>query len=127
VSWVVSDGTGGKRVGGTSDTGGGTGVEIVDVPPRRRAHRPLHLVGYAILAVLASRVIGRGRRGLFLAVGAAVAFGFGIELLQAPIPWRSFAWSDAAVNAIGAVVGLVAVVAVNAIGAIVATAERRPR
>jgi len=25
VSWVVSDGTGGKRVGGTSDTGGGTG------------------------------------------------------------------------------------------------------
>jgi len=95
--------------------------------PRRRAHRPLHLVGYAILAVLASRVIGRGRRGLFLAVGAAVAFGFGIELLQAPIPWRSFAWSDAAVNAIGAVVGLVAVVAVNAIGAIVATAERRPR
>jgi len=33
VSWVVSDGTGGKRVGGTSDTGGGTGVEIVDALP----------------------------------------------------------------------------------------------
>jgi len=95
-------------------------VGLTDPPPRRR------------LRDSGSPREPRDRSrptGLFLAVGAgaAVAFGFGIELLQAPIPWRSFAWSDAAVNAIGAVVGLVAVVAVNAIGAIVATAERRPR
>ena len=38
---------------------------------------------------------------------AATAFGFGIELVQAPIPWRSFAWTDAALNAAGAVVGAV--------------------
>jgi len=85
VSWVVSDGTGGKRVGGTSDTGGGTGVEIVDAlpstsgsptPPPRR------------LRDSGSPREPRDRSrptGLFLAVGAAVAFGFGIELLQAPI------------------------------------------
>lgn len=35
----------------------------------------------------------------------ATAVGFGVELVQCPIPWRSFAWSDAGVNAIGAVVG----------------------
>ena len=84
---------------------------------------PFHLVGYAVLTVLASRGLGRGRRGLLLAAGAAVAFGFGIELVQAPIPWRSFAWRDAAVNAVGAGIGLIAVAAGDALRG--RSAERR--
>lgn len=132
VSWVVPGGAGGGNdaggAGGTGDTGGGTGAEIIDALPFDVGLTdPFHLVGYAVLAVLASRATGRGRRGLLLAAGAAVAFGFGIELVQAPIPWRSFAWSDAAVNAMGAVVGLVAVVAVDAVDAIAAVRDRRSR
>ena len=82
---------------------------------------PFHFVGYAVLAALLVRAANRERRGVAvaaaLAVTAATAFGFGIELVQAPIPWRSFAWSDAALNAAGAVVGAVigtVVVAVTA-------------
>ena len=66
---------------------------------------PFHFVGYAVVAALLVRIAPRGRRGVALAVAGAVAFGFGIELVQAPIPWRSFAWRDAGVNAVGAVVG----------------------
>lgn len=88
VSWVVPAGSGGG-VGV-----GGLGIGFTD---------PFHLLGYAVLTVLASRAFGRGRRGLLVAAAASVAFGFGIELVQASIPWRSFAWRDAAVNASGAV------------------------
>ncbi|PHQ44826.1 hypothetical protein DJ68_16355, partial [Halorubrum sp. C3] len=66
---------------------------------------PFHLVGYAVLAALLVPVTREFRFGPLLAVAVAVAFGFGIELVQAPIPWRSFAWGDAAVNAGGAVIG----------------------
>ena len=79
---------------------------------------PFHLLGYAVLTLLAGRAIGRGRGGLFVAAGAAVAVGFGIELVQAPIPWRSFAWRDAAVNAVGAVIGAGALAAVDAAAAV---------
>ncbi|SDG24029.1 hypothetical protein SAMN04488067_12222 [Halorubrum xinjiangense] len=68
-----------------------------------------HLVGYAILAALVTRAVRRAphRRVAAAALGVAVAtgVGFGVELVQAPVPWRSFAWSDAAVNGVGAVVG----------------------
>lgn len=81
-----------------------------------------HLIGYAGLAALATRAIGRSRetdgaaaatgaRGGVLAVGAAVAVGFCAELLQSRVAWRSFAWSDAGVNAAGAVLGVAAVAA----------------
>ena len=66
---------------------------------------PFHLVGYAVLAALLVPTTRRRRFGPLLAAAVAVAFGFGIELVQAPIPWRSFAWGDAAVNAVGAAVG----------------------
>ena len=68
-----------------------------------------HLVGYAILAALVTRAVRRAphRRVAAAALGVAVAtgVGFGVELVQAPVPWRSFAWTDAAVNGVGAVVG----------------------
>ena len=70
-----------------------------------------HLVGYAVLAALVARAVRRppSRRvaAAAFAVAAASAVGFGVELVQAPVPWRSFAWGDAAVNAVGAVIGAV--------------------
>ncbi|AZQ14553.1 hypothetical protein [Halorubrum sp. PV6] len=94
VSWVAGDGAAGGSGAGALEIG------LTD---------PFHLVGYAVLTVLASRALGRRRRGLLLAAAASVTLGFGVELVQAPIPWRSFAWRDAAVNGVGAVgvVGLV--------------------
>ncbi|MFC7324557.1 hypothetical protein ACFQMF_08195 [Halorubrum rutilum] len=111
VGRVVGAVGGGDAVGRGDPLGGGGGTLPVDIG----LTDPFHLVGYAVLTVLASRAIGRGRRGLPLAAGAAVAFGFGIELVQAPIPWRSFAWGDAAVNAVGAGLGAAAVVAAAAL------------
>lgn len=67
---------------------------------------PLHFVGYTLLAALLTRTTERTRRGPLVAVGVAIAFGFGIELVQSAIPWRSFAWGDVAVDAAGAVVGV---------------------
>lgn len=67
---------------------------------------PLHFVGYAVLVALLARAMERRRRGLLVALVVAVAFGFGIELVQSTIPWRSFAWKDVAVNAAGAIVGI---------------------
>lgn len=66
---------------------------------------PFHLVGYAVLAALVARTTGGTRRGVLAAVATAAAFGLGVELVQAPVPWRSFAWADAGVNAVGAFVG----------------------
>ncbi|WP_256402777.1 hypothetical protein [Halorubrum salinum] len=40
-----------------------------------------------------------------LGVTVAAAVGFGVELAQSTIPWRSFAWIDVGVNVVGAVVG----------------------
>ena len=88
---------------------GGGGGEGGVVPLSIGLTDPFHVVGYAVLAVLATRLTGRTSRGLLLAVAGAVAFGFGIELLQAQIPWRTFAWRDVAVNAVGASIGAAAV------------------
>ncbi|MGM0446873.1 MAG: hypothetical protein ACQERM_01295 [Methanobacteriota archaeon] len=85
-----------------------------------------HLVGYAGLTVLAARAIvgsrggvrgggGLGVRGALLAASASVAVGFCAELLQSQIAWRSFAWTDAAVNAVGAGFGVAAVAGVLAL------------
>ncbi|MFO8115090.1 MAG: VanZ family protein [Halorubrum sp.] len=89
-------------------TVGGVGRAVVDAfPAAIGVTGPFHFLGYAVLAALLVRAIGRERRvvAVAMAVTAATAVGFGIELVQAPIPWRSFAWSDAAVNAVGAVLG----------------------
>ncbi|MFC5134961.1 MULTISPECIES: VanZ family protein [Haloferacaceae] len=84
---------------------GGGGVVAVSVSPTD----PFHLVGYAVLAALVARVTGRGGRGLVVAAAVAVGFGFGVELLQIGIPWRTFAWRDSFVNAIGATGGTLVV------------------
>lgn len=84
-----------------------------------------HLIGYAGLAVLAIRATGGsegargvgvpGVRGAAAASGASVVVGLCAEVLQAPLPWRSFAWGDAGVNAVGALLGVAGVSAVAAL------------
>ncbi|MFC6753401.1 VanZ family protein [Halorubrum tibetense] len=66
---------------------------------------PFHLVGYAVLAALVTRATGRTVRGLVVAVAVATVFGLGIEVVQAAIPWRGFAWRDVFINAVGATAG----------------------
>ena len=81
-----------------------------------------HVIGYAGLAALATQATGfergDGRDGLretggvpaaLVAASASVGVGFCAELLQAALAWRSFAWVDAGVNAVGAAVGIATV------------------
>lgn len=49
-----------------------------------------------------------GFRVAGLAWAAAVAYGALIEVVQAPLPYRSAQWSDLAIDAAGAFAGLVA-------------------
>ncbi|WP_255197121.1 VanZ family protein [Halorarius litoreus] len=69
----------------------------------------LHALAYAGLAsVLAyASVPERGRRGRVLVgvVLLAAGYGFGIELVQATLPFRSFDLLDALANTVGASVG----------------------
>ncbi|ELZ45108.1 hypothetical protein C463_06800 [Halorubrum californiense DSM 19288] len=87
----------------------GAGGGTLPLPTWIGPTAPFHLIGYAALAAFAGRAVAgsEGRTVIAAAVGVAVAtaFGFEVELVQAPIPWRSFAWIDAAINAVGAVVG----------------------
>ena len=91
--------------GSSGGSGGALGGVLDALPAEVGLTDPFHLVGYAVLAALLVPTTRRRRFGPLLAAAVAVAFGFGIELVQTPIPWRSFAWGDAAVNAVGAVIG----------------------
>lgn len=98
---------------GGSAGGGGTGVWLETLAGYGLGGTaPFHVAGYAVLSVLIARVTERNPLGLLLAAGVATAFGFGIELLQSMIPWRSFSWLDVALNGSGAVGG-VSLVAVS--------------
>lgn len=89
-------------VGSGGAPGGGAPVRLLSILGPTAV---FHLIGYAGLAALATRATDRGG----VAAGASVAVGFFAELLQSQVAWRSFAWSDAAVNAVGAVIGVAAV------------------
>lgn len=72
---------------------------------------PFHLVGYAALAFALVNALATRRHVspalLVSAVALATLYGVGIEVVQAPLPWRSLAAVDAAVNAVGAALGAV--------------------
>lgn len=81
----------------------------------------LHAAGYAALAgTLAGALATRGRstrRAATLSFCGAVAYGIGIELVQAGVPYRAFSLADAGANTLGALVG----------AAVVAEYRRRTR
>lgn len=70
----------------------------------------LHGLGYAGLAgVTAFALVDDVRVDVRLAArtaAAAVAYGVGIELVQAALPYRTFSLADAAANGVGAVAGV---------------------
>ena len=97
----------------TLSSGAGGGVESVPLgalPVDVGLTAPFHFVGYAVLAALFVRATRSDRRVVAVAVAATAAttFGLAVEVVQAPIPWRSFSWADVAVNAAGTVFGAVA-------------------
>jgi VanZ family protein len=72
-----------------------------------------HLVGYAALAAAVRPLVGPGWRGTAAAVAVATGFGAGVELVQLPLAYRTGSVADAALNAVGAVVGVTMRVAVD--------------
>jgi VanZ family protein len=73
------------------------------------ADKVLHVGSYAVLAVLVAFAMrAGGRRALALVAVIAVGYGAAIELLQAPIPWRTLDALDATANAAGALLGVAA-------------------
>ena len=77
-----------------------------------------HFAAFAVLAFLVLAWVageawaggdGRPKRGaVVLAFAAATAYGGLIEVLQAPLPYRSAQWSDLATDGAGAAVGVLA-------------------
>lgn len=66
----------------------------------------IHASGYAGLGfVVAYATQARQVRDIGRAVVVAAAFGAGIELVQAALPYRTFSLLDMGANAFGAVVG----------------------
>ncbi|CQR51026.1 MULTISPECIES: VanZ family protein [Haloferax] len=66
----------------------------------------VHAAGYAGLGFgFAAATRARGREEVAAAVVAAGAFGAGIEVVQAVLPYRSFGVADAGANLVGAVLG----------------------
>ncbi len=66
----------------------------------------LHLVAYAGLAgAIGYALLGVDRRALAVAAAGAVLFGVGVELVQAPIPYRTASTLDVLVNGLGAALG----------------------
>lgn len=68
--------------------------------------KKLHFAGYAALGVALAYATATSRwsslRRAVLVIGAAVLFGVGIEVLQAPLPDRYFSYDDMLANALGA-------------------------
>ncbi|WP_267640808.1 VanZ family protein [Haloarchaeobius amylolyticus] len=89
--------------GGGAASGGSTASSLL------ASDKLLHGIGYGILAVLAARAVDSRELAAALLVVLTVAlFGFGVEVVQWPLPYRAFSLADAAVNALGAVVGVAA-------------------
>ncbi|WP_251329236.1 VanZ family protein [Haloplanus pelagicus] len=66
----------------------------------------LHLIGYAVLGAAVAAVVGPDRRGAAVAVGVATGYGAGVELLQLGLATRTGSLADAAVNGVGACLGV---------------------
>lgn len=65
----------------------------------------LHGLAYAALAVALAYALAEwdATAAAPVVFGVAMAFGLGVEVLQAAIPYRDFSWWDLLANGIGAV------------------------
>jgi len=77
-----------------------------------------HLPEYGIAALLAWRAVAPRMRSPLAAYAVAAllaaAVGYGEELLQAVVPWRHYDLRDVAMNAVGAVLGVVLIAVARA-------------
>jgi VanZ family protein len=86
---------------------GGTGLPATGPLGLVGVDKWLHAGSYATVAfLLALGVSARTRRQLAVVCVATIAFGAGVELLQAPLAARSADVLDAAANAVGAILGV---------------------
>ncbi len=78
------------------------GIPLLEVP----LSPPLkHLFGYGVLALLVVLALRADfRRSAGIAVGLAM-LGLAVELVQIPVPVRSFLWLDVGACALGAALG----------------------
>ena len=85
-------------------------IPVDEEPPVNHLDKAVHLCEYLLLAWLLVQAIRmhrlRERGSLALAWISATSYGLLIELLQTIIPWRSGDLADAAVNAVGAAIGV---------------------
>lgn len=71
------------------------------------ADKWFHAAGYAAFALaVAFALVAGGPSGVLLALVVPVAFGAGIEVLQAFLPPRTASTTDALANAVGALLGV---------------------
>ena len=71
------------------------------------ADKNLHAFLYAILAVLVCKETkSRGYKIYLFSWLIVSIYGILVELIQIPIPYRSFEWGDVVADSLGAVVGL---------------------
>ena len=83
-------------------------LTTVSAPPGQGPlwDKKLHLAGYAALGLSLIYATATSQENpthrALLAVGAAVAFGVIIEILQAPLPARYFSTADMLANTLGA-------------------------
>ncbi len=95
-------------------TGGGDPGVALAGPFGVGPDKVVHAVSYATIAGLAvlerrTRGVRNGVVGLVAVVVVVAAFGAGVEVVQSVVPGRTASGADAVANAVGAVVGVVAV------------------
>ena len=66
-----------------------------------------HFLAFGLLAFFLVLALQADWRRAGLAAGALAIIGLAIELVQIPIPDRSFLWIDAGASAVGAIAGVV--------------------
>jgi VanZ family protein len=93
----------------------GAGMAVVPGPAALISDTVLHMIGYAVLALLTVRATARGRwsgvtiGALAVALLIATLHGLTVEWEQMYVPTRMAEWRDVANDVLGALAGLIPV------------------